>query len=171
MSDLYTQRLAQEAIEEFQRRKEEEENKKYERAEAVAEVATDQVPWMEMAQQAAHENAASIAQEIAAHASGELVVQKGWCLAEASMEVLGGASCFVATASLGSDQHPDLTDLRAFRDQKLLPSTMGRWFVRFYYRWGQYIANAIRHRPFLCWVVREGLIRPIARFSRYCIKH
>jgi hypothetical protein len=47
----------------------------------------------------------------------------------------GGASgfCFIATAAYGSYEHPYVQILREFRDQVLLPTRGGSWFVRWYY--------------------------------------
>jgi len=41
--------------------------------------------------------------------------------------------CFVATHVYGDDD-PRTWELRRFRDRALMPSAMGRWLVRWYYR-------------------------------------
>ena len=44
--------------------------------------------------------------------------------------------CFIATAVYGDYDHPQVRELRRFRDQVLLRSAAGRRFVRWYYRVG-----------------------------------
>lgn len=87
------------------------------------------------------------------------------CLAEAASGI-GSPDCFVATASLRSEDHPDLNSLRALRDRVLAKSGPGLLFIRLYYRWGAYGAAFIRHRPLARLVVRETVVRPAARLSR-----
>ena len=90
------------------------------------------------------------------------------CLAEASFD-LPGPECFVATATLGSAEHPDLNDLRAFRDRVLAKNFAGRLFIRWYYRYGAYLARFIRPRPLLKKAVRDLVVRPMARFARFAV--
>ena len=44
------------------------------------------------------------------------------------------SSCYIATMVYGDYCHPKVIVLREFRDNKLLNSSLGRSFVRFYYR-------------------------------------
>jgi len=57
--------------------------------------------------------------------------------------------CFVATASYGSALHPRVDHLRWFRNQALMTSELGRDWVRTYYTYSPYLAEAIRQRPLL----------------------
>lgn len=81
-------------------------------------------------------------------------------------EMLNSKVCFVATAVLGDEDHPDVQVLRQFRDVYLLRSRSGRALVRGYYAVGPYLASAIansrtlrRGAHFLC-------VRPIANLAR-----
>lgn len=76
------------------------------------------------------------------------VAEGGCCIAAVAFD---GASCFVATATLGP-RHPDLDDLRRFRDHVLARSAPGRLFIG--------------NKPVLKAVVREALVRPLARLAR-----
>lgn len=87
----------------------------------------------------------------------------GCCLAEASFDV-GGLDCFIATATMGP-QHPDLDVLRAFRDRVLKRWVAGRIFITLYYRYGAYAAAFIEDKPRLKWVIRETVVRPLARLA------
>lgn len=46
-----------------------------------------------------------------------------------------GGDCFIATMAYGDYDHPQVLELRKFRDQVLLKSTFGKIFVKIYY-WG-----------------------------------
>ena len=52
-------------------------------------------------------------------------------------------SCFVVTATMGSDSHPHVVFLRNFRDDVLVRSKIGRAFVGWYYRHGPTLAEHI----------------------------
>ena len=42
--------------------------------------------------------------------------------------------CYIATCVYGSYDCPEVWTLRRFRDEKLLPTAPGRWFVKCYYK-------------------------------------
>ncbi len=64
--------------------------------------------------------------------------------------------CFIATAAYGSYLDPHVKVLRQFRDHYLLTNTMGRAFVRFYYRTSPPIAD---------YIARHSLIKTAVRFT------
>lgn len=68
-----------------------------------------------------------------------------------------GGFCFIATAAYGTPMAADLDLLRAFRDQILWPTALGRAFVRGYYDWGRHAALWIAERPAVKAVVRVAL--------------
>jgi hypothetical protein len=68
-----------------------------------------------------------------------------------------GGFCFIATAAYGSPMGADLDVLRAFRDQVLWPTALGRSFVRGYYDWGRVAARWIADKPTVRAVVRVAL--------------
>ena len=55
----------------------------------------------------------------------------------------GIGGCFIATATFEAHDERELDVLRAFRDEKLLPSPMGRRFVDWYYRNGPTLASVL----------------------------
>jgi hypothetical protein len=71
-----------------------------------------------------------------------------------------GGFCFIATAAYGSPMTKDLGTLRAFRDQILMQTSMGRAFVESYYRWGRFGAAFIADKPVVRACVR-ALLTPI----------
>jgi tetratricopeptide (TPR) repeat protein len=58
-----------------------------------------------------------------------------------------GDDCFVATAVYGDIDHPDVCQLRRFRDETLHRSTLGRAFIAWYYRYGPSLAEHVEERP------------------------
>jgi len=53
-------------------------------------------------------------------------------------------ACFIATAVYGDYDHPQVRELRRFRDQVLLRSAAGQRFVRWYYRVGPGLAEWVK---------------------------
>lgn len=75
------------------------------------------------------------------------------------MKKVGG--CYIATACYGSYEHPDVLVLRRFRDERLMPSLLGRIFVRFYYRVSPPLADRIGHATWLSKALRKWLFEPL----------
>ncbi|NTV49455.1 MAG: hypothetical protein HGA20_07405 [Geobacteraceae bacterium] len=72
----------------------------------------------------------------------------------------GGGGCFIATAAYGSYLHPQVQQLRHFRDNYLLTNAAGRAFVALYYRCSPPLADFIAQHEFLRGVARL-LLTPI----------
>lgn len=72
----------------------------------------------------------------------------------------GAGSCFIATASYGTDLHPKVQVLREFRDQVLLKSGWGRALVDSYYKYSPDLACYIAERDGLRMITR-ALLAPI----------
>lgn len=66
-------------------------------------------------------------------------------------------ACFIATAAHGSLYQDDVVTLRSFRDEVLMPSAVGRWFVAAYYMISPPIADAIRGSDVAKAVTRAAL--------------
>jgi len=64
-------------------------------------------------------------------------------MANNSVEFTPDDVCFIATAAFGSMQHSNLHILRDFRDNYLLPTGPGQWFVKQYYDYSPPIARWI----------------------------
>ena len=74
----------------------------------------------------------------------------------------GGGGCFIATAAFGSKFEKQVQLLRRFRDLYLMPHSIGRAFVRTYYRYSPPMANFIADQRTLRIVVRISLFPIIA---------
>lgn len=70
---------------------------------------------------------------------------------------IGDGGCFIATAVYGDLNAPQVIALRKFRDESLLRSAGGRFFVRLYYRLSPSLADFIRRHHFLKAVSRAPL--------------
>jgi len=70
----------------------------------------------------------------------------------------GGGGCLIATAAFGDDSESHVMILREFRDRVLLGSSMGRGFVRIYYRISPPIADFIKQHELLKTFIRWCLI-------------
>lgn len=70
----------------------------------------------------------------------------------------GGGGCFIATAAFGSYMEPQVTTLRAFRDQYLLTNAPGTAFVHAYYRLSPPMADFIAQHDTLRAVTRGALL-------------
>jgi hypothetical protein len=76
-----------------------------------------------------------------------------------------GQLCFIATAAYGSPLAAEVQTLRAFRDEVLERSAVGRWFVSVYYTLSPPLAALIARSGVARAVVR-GLLRPVVRWCR-----
>jgi hypothetical protein len=77
-------------------------------------------------------------------------------------------TCFVATAAWGDRNHPVVELLREFRDRVLEKTGPGAAFVRFYYRVGPTLAEAIEDNLLACLAVRI-LITPLAGLAFFIL--
>jgi hypothetical protein len=75
----------------------------------------------------------------------------------------GGDGCFIATAAYGTDTARQLDILREFRDDVLLPNSLGAKLVSLYYKTSPPIANFISQNDVLRTVVRVGFVEPIVK--------
>ncbi|MBN2098422.1 MAG: hypothetical protein JW753_02370, partial [Dehalococcoidia bacterium] len=65
--------------------------------------------------------------------------------------------CFIATAAYGTPMTDQIQILRDFRDQYLMKTPAGRWFVSTYYRYSPPLARFIAEHDTLRAFVRAGL--------------
>ena len=71
--------------------------------------------------------------------------------------------CFIATAAYGTDTAKEIDILREFRDEVLLPNSLGVMFVSLYYRTSPPIADFISQHEVLRTAVRVGFVDPIVK--------
>ncbi len=71
--------------------------------------------------------------------------------------------CFIATAAYGTDTAEEIDVLREFRDEVLLPNSLGAKLVSLYYKTSPPIANLISQHEVLRTAVRVGFVDPIVK--------
>jgi len=81
----------------------------------------------------------------------------------------GGGGCFIATAAYGSLVEPHVKILRDFRDRFLTTNTVGKSFVKFYYKYSPPFANFIEKHDNLRMIVRMTLF-PLVGISWVALK-
>lgn len=84
-------------------------------------------------------------------------------VAAASSSSSGSGDCFVATAAFGTPLAAEIGVLRKWRDTTLQEHAFGRWFIRFYYRWGPAMARFLNRNPACKKCVRWLIRRIISR--------
>jgi long-subunit fatty acid transport protein/photosystem II stability/assembly factor-like uncharacterized protein len=83
---------------------------------------------------------------------------------ESTISTIDENNCFIATAVYGSPLAKQVDILRGFRDEYLLPNTIGQKLVTFYYDKGEPAADYIESHPWLKPPVRTVLY-PIVGFA------
>lgn len=71
------------------------------------------------------------------------------------------SGCFIATATMGSYDHPVVMDLRFFRDEWILTKSWGQGFVDFYYKYGPYPADFIKDKKWLKKISYYTIVKPL----------
>ena len=82
-------------------------------------------------------------------------------------EMPSGGGCFIATAAYGTDTARQLDILREFRDDILLPSTLGARLVSLYYKISPPLADFISQHEVLRTAVRVGFVDPIVKILNW----
>jgi len=77
--------------------------------------------------------------------------------------------CFIATAAYGSYLNPRVQVLRDFRDEFLVPSSLGRKLVHLYYQYAPCIAHGMGKHASLRFLLRQGLL-PVIGMSSLSLK-
>ena len=81
----------------------------------------------------------------------------------------GGGGCFIATACFGNYNHPFVKILREFRDRILLKNSIGRNFVKWYYKHSPKYAEIIRNNLILK-LTAQILLIPVVFFAYLVVK-
>jgi len=71
--------------------------------------------------------------------------------------------CFIATAVYNSYEAPEVLILRKFRDDILLSSKIGQFFVKFYYSFSPPIAKLLSNKSLLKVIVKNYILTPFVK--------
>ena len=75
-------------------------------------------------------------------------------------------SCFIATATMGDYDHPDVMELRHLRDEWILLQKWGKDFVNWYYYNGAIAARFIEKSYVLKKLSYVFIVKPLVFLSR-----
>ena len=84
----------------------------------------------------------------------------------AKLEKENKSGCFIATASMGSYEHPAVMELRYFRDNWILQKSWGEGFVKWYYHYGAIAAKIIEKSSILKKIIYLFIVKPLICLSR-----
>ena len=65
--------------------------------------------------------------------------------------------CYIATMAYGDYNHPQVIELRKFRDDFLSRTILGRNFIIFYYKFSPLLVSKLQNKPFINKVIRQFL--------------
>ena len=65
--------------------------------------------------------------------------------------------CYIATMAYGDYDHPQVMELRRFRDDFLSKTVIGRSFIKFYYRYSPSLVEKLKNRQSINLIIRKGL--------------
>jgi hypothetical protein len=74
--------------------------------------------------------------------------------------------CFIATATMGSYDHPEVVELRNFRDNWILDKRWGESFVEWYYHYGANAAKFIEKSLVLKKISYILIVKPLVYLSK-----
>jgi len=65
--------------------------------------------------------------------------------------------CYIATMAYGSYEHPQVLELRKFRDNTLSKSYFGRGFIRIYYKYSPKLVEQLKDKPLVNQAIKSIL--------------
>ncbi|MEX2409807.1 MAG: CFI-box-CTERM domain-containing protein [Candidatus Paceibacterota bacterium] len=65
--------------------------------------------------------------------------------------------CYIATMAYGSYDHPQVMELRKFRDSILSKTIFGRSFIRFYYQYSPSLVQKLKNKHRISLIIRKAL--------------
>jgi hypothetical protein len=89
-----------------------------------------------------------------------------WTLPKKGNPSYSKSGCFIATATMGSYDHPKVMELRYFRDNWILQKSWGEGFVKWYYHYGAIVANYIENSFLLKKISYLCIVKPLVFLSR-----
>nr|WP_315142039.1 CFI-box-CTERM domain-containing protein [uncultured Flavobacterium sp.] len=84
----------------------------------------------------------------------------------AKLEKESKSGCFIATATMGSYEHPTVMELRYFRDDWILQKSWGEVLVKWYYHYGAIAAKIIEKSFVLKKISYLFIVKPLVYLSR-----
>ena len=66
-------------------------------------------------------------------------------------------NCYIATMAYGDYDHPQVIELRRFRDNFLSKTIAGRRFIKLYYRYSPSLVEMLKNKQNINLIIRNGL--------------
>ncbi|WP_458625979.1 CFI-box-CTERM domain-containing protein [Winogradskyella sp. PC D3.3] len=67
------------------------------------------------------------------------------------------SGCYIATMAYGDYDHPQVMELRRFRDGFLSKTTVGKRFIKFYYKYSPSLVEKLKNKQSINLIIRKGL--------------
>ena len=67
------------------------------------------------------------------------------------------SGCYIATMAYGDYDHPQVVILRQFRDEALIKSAFGKWFIKTYYRYSPLLVEKLKNKRGINAIIRKTL--------------
>ncbi|WP_166382472.1 CFI-box-CTERM domain-containing protein [Polaribacter sp. 11A2H] len=67
------------------------------------------------------------------------------------------SGCYIATMAYGDYNHPQVIELRNFRDDFLSKTIVGRHFIKFYYKYSPSLVEKLKNKQSINLIIRKGL--------------
>ena len=67
------------------------------------------------------------------------------------------SGCYIATMAYGDYDHPQVMELRRFRDDFLSKTIIGRSFIKFYYKYSPRLVEKLKNKESINLIIRKGL--------------
>jgi predicted amino acid dehydrogenase len=65
--------------------------------------------------------------------------------------------CYIATMAYGDYEHPQVRELRKFRDDFLSKTSIGRNFIKIYYKYSPSLVEKLKNKQRINLIIRKGL--------------
>lgn len=65
--------------------------------------------------------------------------------------------CYIATMAYGNYNHPQVMELRKFRDEFLRKTFLGRYFIKVYYKYSPHLVERLKNKPKINELLRSSL--------------
>ena len=69
----------------------------------------------------------------------------------------GKGGCYIATMAYGDYDHPQVLELRKFRDDFLSQNILGRSFIKLYYKYSPILVEMLKNKQGINLIIRNGL--------------
>jgi len=73
--------------------------------------------------------------------------------------------CYIATMAYGSYEHPQVMELRKFRDNTLSKSSFGRGFIKTYYKYSPKLVEQLKDKPLVNQTIKS-ILNTLIRFIK-----